>query len=228
MSGKKIHALRLIGITDRNVMGMGDPVRAAEEALAGGLPALMLREKDLPEDQLLPLATRLRRRAAEAGASFILNRNLDVARGTGADGIHLGIDGPSLAEARQALGADALLGYSAHDINEVLRAFDAGADYVTFSPIFETPSKDGILRPVGLEALARVVDEAPGPIVALGGIDESNVTAVLEAGAHGVAVIRAIFGAASPREATARLLRLIGTPIANSDAINETDSGATR
>jgi len=211
MTGKRLEALRLIGITDRNVLGLGDPVHAAEEALASSLPALMLREKDLPEDQLLPIATRLRRQAAQAGALFIINRNIDVARGVGADGVHLGVEGPSLAEARDALGRDALLGYSAHDLNEVLRAFDAGADYVTFSPIYETPSKAGILRPVGLEALARVVGESPGPVIALGGIDESNLSQVLQAGAHGVAVIRAIFGNASPREATTGLVRAIAS-----------------
>ncbi len=218
MGENKTQPLRLIAITDRNVLGMGDPVRAAEEALAGGLPTLMLREKDLPNDQLLPIANRLRRATARAGALLLLNRNLEVARGVGADGVHLGVDGPTIAEARRALGSDARIGYSAHDINEALRAFEDGADYVIFSPIFETPSKTGILRPVGLEALGRLAAEAPGPVVALGGIDATQLPSVLASGASGVAVIRAIFGTASPREATRALLELIPGPDADSTA----------
>lgn len=199
-------AMRLLAVTDRAVMGMGDLVGAARRALAAGLPALMLREKDLPDEELLPIAGELRAATNPSGALFIVNRRLKIARASGADGAHLGIDGPSLAEARRELGEEAILGYSAHDLNEALRAFDSGADYVVFSPIFETPSKQGVLAPVGLEALARLVETAPGPVLALGGVELSNVAQIAATGAAGMAAIRAIFASADPGRATADLL----------------------
>ena len=205
-------SLRLIGITDRHVMGLGGLAEAAAGALAAGLPALMLREKDLPEDQLLPLASGLRALTNEHGALLIVNRRLKIARAVGADGVHLGDDGPTLEEARSFLGLSAILGYSAHAPNEALTAFERGADYVVFSPIYETPSKEGILQPVGVEALARLVRSAPGPIVARGGVSLDRVSEIASAGAAGVAVIRAIFAQRSPREATEALLECWAKP----------------
>lgn len=199
-------SLRLIGITDREVLGMGGQVEAARRALDGGLPALMLREKDLPDDDLLRLGADLRRATQAAGALLIVNRRLQVARAIGADGVHLGAEGPSLAEARAELGEGIVLGYSAHDLNETLTAFGRGADYVIFSPVYETPSKRGILKPVGLEALARVVEDAPGPVIALGGVCAANIAEVAATGASGVAAIRAVFAEADPGEACRVLL----------------------
>jgi len=197
---------RLIAITDREALGMGDPVAAARSAVSAGLPGLMLREKDLPDEQLLPIARELRSITSQSGTMFIVNRRLTVARAVEADGVHLGIDGPSIAEARNIIGSEKIIGYSAHDVNEALRAFDQGADYVIFSPIYETPSKQGILQPVGLDALARLVKIAPGPVVALGGISHSNISEVAQTGAAGIAVIRAIFGSSNPGAATKQLL----------------------
>ncbi len=199
-------SLRLIAITDREALGMGSLTSAVESALRGGLPALMLREKDLPEELILPLATEMRELTANAGALLIVNRRLKIARAVGADGVHLGADGPTIAEARDALGEEAILGYSAHGEGEALRAFELGADYVIFSPIFETPSKEGILKPIGLSALEHLVRSAPGPVTALGGISLENVGSVAQTGAAGIAVIRAVFGSASPETATRTLL----------------------
>ncbi len=186
---------------------MGGLIAASRRALEAGLPALMLREKDLPEDEFLPLAREMRALTAAHDALLIINRRLDIARAVGADGLQTGVDGIALADARRALGENALLGYSAHDPNEAIRAFADGANYVIFSPIFETPSKSGILHPVGLDALARLVHIAPGPIIALGGIDESNLESVKQTGAKGIAVIRAIYGQADPARATKSIMR---------------------
>lgn len=197
---------RLMAISDREALGMGDLLAAARSAVAAGLPALMLREKDLPDEQILPLAQELRAMTSRAGTLFMINRRLNVGRAVRADGVHLGIDGPTIPEARKAMGSESVLGYSAHDPNEALRAFDQGADYVIFSPIFETPSKQGILQPVGLEALARLAKIAPGPLIALGGISLANIAEVARTGAAGAAVVRAIFGSGDPGAATKRLL----------------------
>lgn len=208
MKSDLVRSIRLIAITDRQALGMGSLTNAVASALAGGLPALMLREKDLPEEEVAPLAREFRAMTSKAGALLIVNRRIGIARAVGADGVHLGIDGPTLAEARRELGPETILGYSAHDLNEALRAFDSGADYVIFSPIFATPSKDGILQPVGLEALAKLAQVAPGPVIALGGISPDNARSVAGAGAAGIAAIRAVFTGGSPAESTARLLEI--------------------
>lgn len=200
------NALRLLAITDRHVIGMGSLVAAAREALAGGLPALMLREKDLPDDELLPIAHQLREATRAAGALLIINRRLGLVRATGADGIHLGADGPGIEEARETLGPGALIGYSAHGVDEAMKAFASGGDYVLLSPIYPTPGKAGIMDAIGLSPLRELTRKAPGPVLALGGIGVLHLPEVAQAGASGVAVIRAVFGARSPRQATEELL----------------------
>lgn len=202
----RLGQLKLIAITDTPGGGWTAPERTACAALAGGLPALMLREREMTEEELLPIARRLKAAADAHGALLIVNRRLELARAIGAGAVHLGASGPSLAEARALLGEEVLLGYSAHRRVEALEALERGADYVTFSPIFATPSKAGILEPVGVEALAGLARQAPGRVVALGGIDEKNIAQVMRAGAAGAAVIRAIFAAADPAAAVRQLL----------------------
>ena len=133
---------------------------------------------------MLPIARRLKNCAEKTGALLIVNRRLELAKEIGADGVHLGARGPGIAGgAREKLGAAVLIGYSAHGVAEGLRALGAGADYVTLSPIFATPSKAGIFEPLGLEPLAELARQAPGRVIALGGISEENIEAVLRAGA---------------------------------------------
>lgn len=198
----------ILAITDRSIIGMGGLVNSAAAAVAGGLPALMLREKDLPEEEYLPVASRLRTVTARGGCKLILNRRPEIARAVGADGVHLGRDGPALRDVRARLGPEMILGYSAHDMNEALGAFESGADYVIFSPIYETPGKRGILQPVGTDSLGRLVAAAPGPVIALGGIASANIVEVARTGASGFAAVRAVFGAGDPATAVRDLLGL--------------------
>ena len=205
----RLQRLHLIAITDPERFGWPATERAAAAALAGGLPALMLRERQMSDEELHPTALRLRELTRAAGSLLIINRRLDPARAVGADGVHLGKSGPTLAEARRRLGPDVLLGYSAHAHDEALAAFESGADYVFFSQIFDTPSKQGLVKPLGLEALARLASAAPGPVIALGGIDETNAASTLAAGAAGLAMIRTIFAAKNLQQTTRRLIEMI-------------------
>lgn len=198
--------LKLIGITELGPGGPDALIRAAEQAFAGGLPALMFREKSLPENDALKLAIKLSDLARGAGALFIVNRRLDLAKDLRADGIHLGADGYTIEEARAALGHNSILGYSAHSETEALDALNRGADYVFFSPVFETPSKAGILEPVGLKRIEKLARQAPGRVIALGGISAENIAQIARAGAAGAAVIRAIFAAPSSGDAVRNLL----------------------
>ena len=198
--------LRLIGIADPSAAGWEQLEPAAAQALQAGLPALMLRDRGLPDTAFEPIATRMRAATRAHGALLLLNRRFDIARRVDADGIHVGSGGPPIASLRRECRPDVLIGYSAHAGSEARQAFENGADYVFFSPIFETPSKQGILEPVGLEVLGVVAEETPGPVIALGGIDAGNGGAVMSSGASGVAMIRGIF---SPERDAAQQTRKI-------------------
>jgi thiamine-phosphate pyrophosphorylase len=204
---QKTARLRLVAITDAQVSPWSQLETQATQALQAGLPALMLREKSMSDEELRPIALRLSKATKRSDALFIVNGRLDLACQISADGIHVGITGPRIHQVRERVGDEMIIGYSAHNHDEALQAFAQGADYIFYSPIFETPSKQGILDPLGLDALAKLTAQAPGPVLALGGIGSGQIDAILRAGAYGVAGIRMIFGAENPAEAVRSLMR---------------------
>jgi thiamine-phosphate pyrophosphorylase len=200
-----IPALHLI--TDRRLVA-DLPARAlaALRGLRPRMAAVQLREKDLGGKALLGLAVALRRACHEAGQLLIVNDRIDVALAAGADGVHLPADGVPVEEARRLLGAGALIGRSCHSLADVEAARAAGADYATFSPIHDTPSKRQYGAPLGIPAL-REAATAGLPLVALGGIDPQNARDAREAGAVGVAAIRAWLVGEDPAGAARGLLK---------------------
>ncbi|GAB4363669.1 MAG: thiamine phosphate synthase [Deltaproteobacteria bacterium] len=201
---------RILLITDRRQARNRDLETTVEEALAGGIRAVMLREKDLSGRELFRLAERLRERTRRHGARLLVNDRVDVALAADADGAHLGVDALPPAEARRILGPDALIGCSTHTAGELRRAVEGGADYVTFGPVYPTPSKARYGPPVGVEALARACRQSPVPVFALGGVDPGRVAEVLDAGAFGVALISRVVAAPDPRAAAAELVERVG------------------
>ncbi|NUB14809.1 thiamine phosphate synthase [Azospirillum brasilense] len=176
---------RLLAITDRRQAAQPLPDLAAR-LFAGGLRWLSLREKDLDESRQIALAHALVERARPWGAVITLHGDPDLALAAGTDGVHLP-EGADVAAARRRLGPGAVVGLSAHDADGIRRAAAGGADYVTLSPIFPSPSKPGYGPPLGTEGLRRLAAEAPLPIIALGGVESGNIGDCLAAGAAGVA-----------------------------------------
>ncbi len=193
---------RLYLITDRRQVAGGDLPAAVERALGGGAEAVQLREKDLPARRLYDLARELRALTSRYGAKLLINGRVDVALAAGADGVHLGVGSIPPGEARRLLGPRALIGCSTHSAAEAAEAESGGADFVTFGPVYATPSKAAYGPPVGVDALRRVCAAARLPVFALGGIGPRNVGEVVAAGACGVAAISAVFAAKDPGEAT--------------------------
>lgn len=151
--------------------------------------AVQLRSPELSSSELHELGAALRERTRRVGALLLLNDRLDLARLLGADGIHLGRRSVSVADARAFLGDNILVSVACHAPVEAADAARAGADLVTLSPIFASPGKSS---PIGLGALREASALAPAlPILALGGVAATNAAACREAGAHGVAAIRA-------------------------------------
>lgn len=199
--------LKLVLVTDRRKPRDGDLGAAVDRALRGGVTAVMLREKDLATDELVALGVRLAAACRAAGAAFIVNGDLAAARALRADGVHLGYGAASVAEARAALGSEILVGRSTHDLSELSDAARAGACYVTFGPVWDTPSKRGLLEPRGTAALTDAVRACGVPVVALGGVNASRAADVRRTGAAGIACIGAILDAADESAAATEILR---------------------
>lgn len=209
-------APRLYLITDRNATG-GRPLPAVvAAALAGAAPyrgpdgwlpvAVQLREKDLDARALVALGRELARVTASAGAALWINDRVDVALACGAAGVHL--PGGALAAADVRAVAPGLgLARSVHSVAEIDRALADELSFVVFGPVYDTPSKRAYGSPLGLQAL-RAAARAGGdlPVIALGGVDGGNARACAEAGAWGVACIRAVLSAPDPGAVVAALL----------------------
>jgi thiamine-phosphate pyrophosphorylase len=195
---------RLYFVTDRSRTAGRPLVEVVEAALAGGVDAVQLREKDLPARDLLDLARRLRTVCASYGARLLINDRVDIALTVGADGVHLPANSFTPADARRLLGPGRLIGASAHSVDEARAA--SGADFVVCGPVFDTPSKRQYGAPLGIDGLATVIGAASCPVLAIGGVTAERVVDVCRRGAHGVAVVAALSEARDPM-AAARALR---------------------
>jgi thiamine-phosphate pyrophosphorylase len=184
-------------------------VDVVEECLEAGLRAVQLREKDLGVREMLGLAAALRETTRRHGARLILNDRADVAMAVGADGVQRTHTSLPVAALRSVM-ADGLIGASVHSLDDARDAARDGADFLVFGPVYDTPSKRQYGAPQGLPALARVAASVPRPVIAVGGITPERVSAVLEAGAAGVAVITAILAADRPADATKAFLDALG------------------
>ena len=198
-------------ITARNVLPAGKGLQEAlRAALKGGVRCIQLREKEMPAFELLALARDVRALTREFGARLLINSDVELALACQADGVHLGISSQSIATARQKLGKDAIIGFSAHSLDDLHKAEREGADFVTFSPVYATPSKAAYGPPQGVDKLREFCRSATVPVFALGGIKLERVGEVLEAGAAGVALISAILAQADPEAATRDFLQRLG------------------
>jgi thiamine-phosphate pyrophosphorylase len=218
----RLEAARLYLICDSTPGG-----RALEDllrpAIAGGVDIVQLREKRLGDDELARAARRGAALCGELGALFVVNDRPEIALEAGADGVHVGQEDMPVARAREVVGADLLIGLSTHTPAEVDSARQApgacgagvgsdsngdnppGVDYIGVGPVYATPTKPG-REATGLDLVHYAAAHARLPFFAIGGIHAGNSAAVIEAGARGVAVVRAIAEAPLP-ESAARELR---------------------
>lgn len=164
---------------------------------------MQLRDKDLGGRELLALAERLRAETTARGAALWVNDRVDVALAVEADGVQLGADTLPVEAVRGMLPSWMRMSYSAHAVSE---AAACGADLVIFGPVWDTPSKREYGPPQGIERLHEVARAATAPVLAIGGVDPERAREARAAGAHGVAVVRAILAAEDVANATARLL----------------------
>ena len=172
------------------------------EVILGGADCIQLREKNMPDGELLRLAKLCRE--ASGDAIFIVNDRPDIALLSGADGVHLGQDDMPVPEARKIVGEDMIIGLSTHSAAEIEAARGVRADYLGVGCIFPTATKK--IAVAGIEYVREASSLATLPFLAIGGINKDNISSVIAAGARGVAVVSAVAASNDPRSAT-KLLR---------------------
>ncbi|HUR98149.1 MAG TPA: thiamine phosphate synthase [Pyrinomonadaceae bacterium] len=173
-------------------------VSLIEEAVAAGVNLVQIREKNLPARLLGDLVSGTVRTISHSMARVVVNDRVDVALACGEGGVHLGQNSMSPSLLREKFGARLLIGVSTHSLAEARSALEADANYIVFGPVFETPSKGPA---VGIKTLAAVCEAVrPFPVLALGGVDDTNVEIVRQAGAAGIAAIRSMHDPESRRK----------------------------
>lgn len=206
MKVKKVDVL-LYAITDRGALHGRDICKAVEDAIKGGATIIQLREKGIDEDSLVEEAKKLKEICAEYGVPLIVNDNVDAALRAGADGVHVGIEDTPVAEIRERVGEDFIIGATAKTVEQAKKAQAAGADYLGVGAVFPSPTKKDAIR-ITNEQLRDIADAVDIPVAAIGGISRDNIKQLRGSGADGAAVVSAVFGQEDITEACKELKKL--------------------
>jgi thiamine-phosphate pyrophosphorylase len=177
-------------------------------AVAGGVEIVQLRDKRLGDEELLAAARAARALCEELGALLIVNDRPLVARESGADGVHVGQQDMAVADVRELIGPDMLIGLSTHAREEIDAEDAARSDYIGVGPVHETPTKPGRAA-VGVELIRYAAERSPVPFFAIGGLHAHNLGEAIGAGARRAVVLRAIADAEDPRRAARALRELL-------------------
>ena len=182
---------RLYAIVDLGYAPVEKVPQITRDLVAGGADLIQLRAKKLAPDQIIALGETMRALIPSNGPLFILNDHPPLAGKVGADGVHVGQDDLSIAQAREQAGADLLVGKSTHSLDQAIAAEKEGANYIGVGPIFATPTKPDYV-PVGPELIAQVRARVRVPQFCIGGINETTLPRVLAAGARRVVIVSAL------------------------------------
>lgn len=197
----------LYAVTDRAWTGEQTLKQQVEAALRGGVTCVQLREKELLEKAFLREAREICGLCRRYGVPFIVNDSVDVALASGADGVHVGQGDMAAGHVRSRIGNDMILGVSVHTVEEARRAVRDGADYLGCGAVFPTGTKTDAERMSG-ETLRAICSAVPVPVVAIGGINGDNLSALSGSGVDGAALVSAVFSAENIEE-TCRKLRAL-------------------
>jgi thiamine-phosphate pyrophosphorylase len=196
-------------ITDKKLIERDNFIEIVEKSIKGGARIVQLREKETFYDEIILLAKELLKVTKKYDVPLIINDSPEIARETGADGVHLGGDDTSIDNARSLLGCEAIIGVSCYNqIERGLNAVKSGADYVAFGTPYNTPTKPD-REPTSIEILNKAVNLINIPVFAIGGITKDTAKPILETGVDGIAVITSVFGSPDPETAARELANLI-------------------
>lgn len=180
------------------------------EAIKGGVTMVQIREKHGDVRAFIERSLAIKKVLKDSGVPLIINDRVDVALAVQADGVHLGQSDMPANLARQLIGPDMILGLSVENETQLREAQDLPVDYLGISAIFSTPTKTNIIKEWGIDGLTKAVKESQLPLVAIGGINETNIKQIADTQVDGIALVSAICHATSPKQASEGLLELMG------------------
>ncbi len=201
-------AMTLYAVTDRTWVKDTTLMDQVKEALEGGITFLQLREKHLSKKEFIKEAREMKELSKEYKVPFVINDNIEVALAVDADGVHIGQDDMSVEEARKLLGEDKIIGVSAHNVEEAIKAQKGGADYLGVGAVCATSTKKDA-NVVSKEEIKKICHTVEIPVVAIGGIKKENIKTLEGTDVDGVAVISAIFAAKDIKKDTKQLRSLV-------------------
>lgn len=201
-------AMTLYAVTDRTWVKDTILMDQVKEALEGGITFLQLREKHLSKEEFIKEAREMKELSKEYKVPFVINDNIEVALAVDADGVHIGQDDMSVEEARKLLGEDKIIGVSAHNVEEAIKAQKGGADYLGVGAVCATSTKKDA-NVVSKEEIKKICHTVEIPVVAIGGIKKENIKTLEGTDVDGVAVVSAIFAAKDIKKDTKQLRSLV-------------------
>jgi thiamine-phosphate pyrophosphorylase len=196
-------------VTDRQLCGDKSLQEVVFSAVKGGVSYVQLREKGISTRFFMEEALEIKNILKPYKVPLIINDRVDVALACGAQGVHIGQEDMPYAVARKLLGPKAIIGLSVETWDDVEKSQTLDVNYIGVSPVFATPTKTDTKGAWGLAGVARIKAFSRHPLVAIGGINESNIGDVVKAGAQCVAVVSAICASSNPAEASRRLHQMI-------------------
>lgn len=201
-------SMLVYAITDRHWTGAQTLEQQVEEVLKNGATFLQIREKNMPHDELVKEAVRIKKIAAVYNVPVVIDDDIYAVIESGVDGVHIGQNDMDYVEARKLLGDDKIIGMTAPSVALAKKAEALGADYIGAGAVFNTSTKKDT-KPLELSTLKEICNSVSIPVVAIGGIDHSNVRKLAGTDIDGVAVISALFAVKSPGAATKELVSIM-------------------
>ena len=201
-------SMLVYAITDRHWTSEQTLEQQVEEVLKNGATFLQIREKNMPHDELVKEAVRIKEIAKKYNVPVVIDDDIYAVIEADADGVHIGQKDMDYIEARKLLGDDKIIGMTAPSVELAKKAEELGADYIGAGAVFSTNTKKDT-KPLDLDTLKEICNSVSIPVVAIGGIDHSNVRELKGTDIDGVAVISALFGASNPGEATRELVSIM-------------------
>ncbi|RBP46738.1 thiamine phosphate synthase [Garciella nitratireducens] len=200
-------SMLLYAITDRTWLGTHSLKEQVEQTIQAGATFVQLREKNISNEEFVKLAKEIKEVTDVYKIPFVINDNIRVAQIVDADGVHIGQEDMNVKEVRKILGEDKIIGVSAQTVEQAIQAQQEGADYIGTGAVFPTSTKkDADI--ISLDILKKICQRVSIPVVAIGGINESNVMKLKDIGISGISVISAIFSKPDIYSATKNLRML--------------------
>ena len=201
-------SMLVYAITDRHWTGTQTLEQQVDDVLKNGATFLQIREKNMPHDELVKEAICIKEIAAKYNVPVVIDDDIYAVMEAGVDGVHIGQNDMDYVEARKLLGDNKIIGMTAPSVTLAKKAEELGADYIGAGAVFNTSTKKDT-KPLKLSTLKEICNSVSIPVVAIGGIDHSNVRKLKGTDIDGVAVISALFGASDPGEATRELVSIM-------------------